>query len=76
MVDEKSSLTKTIGKSKQIFRKVKYGAIEDTNETKQKYRKLRSVIYIYYVCNNYYNIKLFVLNVFVAFIRDALVSSA
>lgn len=49
MVDERSSLTKVVGKTKEVFRSPKYGSTNDqklvvavnTFETKQKYRKLK-----------------------------------
>jgi len=45
MLDERSSLTKTIGKTKGVFRNTKYGSTNDQKQinvidTKQKYRKL------------------------------------
>lgn len=49
MVDERSSLTKAINKTKNVFRSANYGAMNDqknfdTLDTKQKYRKLRLVL--------------------------------
>jgi len=46
MLDERSSLTKTIGKTKGVFRNTKYGSTNDQKQvnvidTKQKYRKLK-----------------------------------
>ncbi|KAL4132601.1 hypothetical protein QTP88_009725 [Uroleucon formosanum] len=44
MVDEKSSLTKVVGKTKGLLQNSKYGSTNDQKQvidTKQKYRKLK-----------------------------------
>lgn len=47
MVDERSSLTKVVKKTKEVFMTTKYGSTNDWKkadtsvDTKQKYRKLK-----------------------------------